>query len=217
MELSILTDPLERSVGENTLPAWRGDHLRTVAQKAAEGNQEALQTLLMEVGGPMLRTVRKVLGAHHPLVEDVAQDAALGLVRAIQIFRGECSVQHFSVRVALRTALLARRHLNVRTKVGDFSESEAEILDDTEDSPLDNLISQERRRILRSVLDQLAPPIAEAVALHFMLGMTVPEIAESEGLSANTVWSRLRLGKQTLRKILAQDGRLADVQKRAEP
>ncbi len=209
--VTAVADSLELRNDQSVAPRMRVDPLRAVAQQAAQGSDEALETLLMEVGGPMLRTVRRALGANHPSVEDVAQEAALGLAKSISSFRGECSVTHFAVRVALRTALHARRHLGVRSRVGDFSAVDFEVIDEHADSPLDMLISQERLRIVRHALDQLAEPIAEALALHFMLGLTIPEIAEAEGLSVNTIWSRLRLGKQALRKMFVKDERLADL------
>lgn len=188
------------------LPTGRRDPLATIAERAAQGDHAALETLLLELGGPILRTVRKVLGSHHPSVEDVTQDAAMGFVRSLQTFRKECTVAHFAVRVALRTALKARRHEIARRRVGDFSPEEEEPLDDGR-SPLQLALDRERRRLVRSLLDELAEPIAEAVALHFMLGYAVLEIAELQDVSSHTVWSRLKLGKLSLKTALARDAR----------
>ena len=48
------------------------------------------------------------------------------------------------------------------------------------------------------MLDSLPDVIAQALALHFILGHTVDEIAEATSSPSNTIWSRLRLGKQAL-------------------
>jgi RNA polymerase sigma-70 factor (ECF subfamily) len=56
--------------------------------------------------------------------------------------------------------------------------------------------------VVLALLDELSPQVAEALALHFMLGHSVEDIARSSGLSQHTVWSRLRLGKQALRRRL---------------
>jgi RNA polymerase sigma factor (sigma-70 family) len=209
-----LVDPRQRSVDSKPAPLRRQDPLREIAEEAAFGSEEALHTLLLKVGAPMLHAVRKVLGADHPNVDDVAQEAALGLISSLAAFRGESTVTHFAARIALRTALHARRHFGVRRRIGDFSETEVEVLDEASNSPLEELISRERRRLLRGVLDQLSAPIAEALALHFMLGMTVSEIASAEGVSTNTIWSRLRLGKQSLRTVLEEDDALNALFKR---
>ncbi len=159
----------------------------------------------------MLRTVRKVLGAGHPDAEDVTQEAVLGLLDALDRFRGDCTVVHFAHQVALRRALHARRHFKVRDRVGDPTLDVEEPVDTSGCSPLELAVSRERRRIIRSLLERLPEPTAEALALHFMLGYTVEEIATSSDVSPNTVWSRLKLGKRALQQALARDQRLADL------
>lgn len=150
----------------------------------------------------MLRTVRKVLGSVHPDAEDVTQEAVLSLISALKGFRGDCSVAHFARQVALRRALHARRHFKTRDKIGDQELNEERHIEANGASPQDAAISRERRRVLRSLLDELPEPTAEALALHFMFGYTVSEISMTLEVSPNTVWSRLKLGKQALKKAL---------------
>ncbi len=165
----------------------------------------------MELGGPTLRTVRKVLGVNHPDAEDVAQEAVLGLLASLQRFRGECTVTHYALQVALRTALHARRRLRTHGRLCTESAAVPDTVDATQESPLDAAVSKERREVVRRLLDQLPEPTAEALALHFMLGYTVDEIAVATGVSPHTVWSRLKLGKRALKRALARDHRLAEL------
>lgn len=189
------------------------DPLGALAERATDGDDEAIHTLVMELGGPMLRTVRKVLGSHHPDAEDVTQEAVLGLLASLHRFRGECTVTRYGIQVALRTALHARRHLRARQRVGDHAGPLGDDFDTKGDSPLDAAISRERRRVVRTLLDQLPEPTAEALAQHFMLGFTVEEIASALEVSPNTVWSRLKLGKRALKDALARDLRLTELLK----
>jgi RNA polymerase sigma-70 factor (ECF subfamily) len=165
----------------------------------------------MELGGPMLRTVRRVLGSRHPDAEDVAQEAVIGLLSALERFRGDCTVTHFAHQVALRRALHARRYFKARGQTSDLEVDAEWEGSEGAASPLEAAISRERRRVVRSLLDQLPEPTAEALALHFMLGYTVEEIAATLGVSPNTVWSRLKLGKRALKRALACDARLEDL------
>lgn len=187
------------------------DPLRALALRASEGEAAAIRELVLELGGPMLRTVRKVLGVGHPDAEDVAQEAVLGLLASLSSFRGDCSVSHFAHQVALRRALHARRHFKTRDKVGDQELDLEGPSDSGEHSPLALSISRERRRIVRGLLDELSVPVSEALALHFMLGYSVSEIATALDVSQNTVWSRLKLGKKSLQKALASDRKLAEL------
>jgi RNA polymerase sigma factor (sigma-70 family) len=159
----------------------------------------------------MLRVVRKVMGHHHPDVDDVTQDAVLALLGSLETFRGACSVEHFARRIALLTALGARRRAKVRQREAEAEGGAIDDLPGDELSPLATTVASRRRVLVRQLLDDLPEVIAEALALHFILDHTVEEIAEALAVPANTVWSRLRLGKQALRRKLAADARLAEM------
>ena len=77
-------------------------------------------------------------------------------------------------------------------------------------SPLATALSSRRRQMVRELLDELPDVLAESLALHFILGYTVEEIATAISVSRNTVWSRLRLGKRALRRKL-ENSKLAEM------
>ena len=185
------------------------DDLLALARAAAGGEPNAARTLMTAVAGGMLCTVRKVLGTQHPDVDDVMQDAVVAFISALREFRGDCYVAHFANRVAVLTAMAARRRSRTRAR---FIEPDV-CVGDAEDvrgaSPFADTLASRRRALVRGLLDDLSEPIAEAVALHFLLGYTVDEIAAAAAVPVNTVWSRLRLGKQRLRSALT-DERLAE-------
>jgi RNA polymerase sigma factor (sigma-70 family) len=189
----------------------RPDELLALARAAAERDPTAASTLVQQVGGAILSTVRQVLGAKHPDIEDVAQEAVIAFLSALKDFRGECATQSYAQRVALFTALAARRRLVARERLFE-SGPEAEFAPASDaDSPHAEALAARRREILTKVLDSLPDVIAEALALHFILGYTVDEIAVATQAPPNTIWSRLRLGKQSLRKTLKRNARLMDL------
>ncbi len=188
----------------------RTDDLWPLARAAGTGNPDATATLVTHVGGPMLTVVRRVLGRAHADVDDVTQDAVIALLDALASFRGDSSVVHFACRIALLTALGARRRASVRLRSSEAIDSELDVhLEHS--SPLSGALANRRREFLRQLLDELPEVISEALALHFILGYTVEEIAASSAVSPNTVWSRLRLGKRALKQKLDQDKGLAEL------
>lgn len=193
----------------------RGDELLKLAQAAGAGNPDAAATLIVHLGSNMLNAVRKVLGAHHPDVDDVTQDAVIALLGALSTFRGECSVAHFAQRIALLTALTARRRLRLQRRWWDpDGQSIEEVPQASEDGlflPLAGTVARKRRELVRRLLDELPDVLAEALALHFALGYTVEEIAAATSVPANTIWSRLRLGKRALKSKLDRDGEMAEM------
>jgi RNA polymerase sigma-70 factor (ECF subfamily) len=156
----------------------------------------------------MLMTVRKILGAGHPDLDDVAQDAVIALLNALGTFRGESTVLTFAHRIALLTALAARRRNATRQRYHHTAALEYDY-EVEHKSPQSLLLAKRRREQLMALLDELPTATAEALALHFVLGMTVDEIAEAAQSPQNTIWSRLRLGKQALRRKLTTNQNVA--------
>jgi len=184
--------------------APRPDKLESLARALLDGHDSATRPFLALAGPVLLRVVRQVLGSRHPDLEDVLQEALLGALDALPRFRGDCSLGHFLRRIALLSALAARRRQGLREKVTPLGlPSELEELP-APTEPKD----AHRRALLMSLLDELPTPLAEVMGLHCILGYTVAEMAASTGVSPNTVKSRLSAGKQKLRRRLSADHEL---------
>jgi RNA polymerase sigma-70 factor (ECF subfamily) len=185
------------------------DPLASVAAAALGGDRQAERTLMAMLGPSLLRVVRGVLGATHPDVEDALQDSMAALHQALPGFRGQCRVAHFACRVAVQTALSARRRATYRTRYTPSAPPEevAELaLDDR--SPVDARATAERVAAFRSLLEELSEPQAEALALHVVLGYSLEETAAAQRVPVNTARSRLRTALARLRERVSGDARL---------
>jgi len=185
------------------------DELLPLARAAIDGDELALRTLLTTVGPSILRVVRRVIGGSHPDVEDVAQECAVEFVNALRRFRGESSIRHFAARVALRTAMNARR----RQRAAKRNHGILDTMDADEtagdDAPPDALAaSRASVQLARELCDALPPAQAEALALHCVLGYTMSEVASICGAPLETVRSRLRTAKAALVANALADPRL---------
>lgn len=185
------------------------DPLLGLARAAKAGEVAATRTLLVSITPALLRAARGVLGAAHGDVEDTAQEAALGFVRALGDYREDCSVLHYATRIAALTALAHRRRLRARGE-GLHQELDVEA-PSTCDSPADALLAAHRRRVLRQLCDELPSAQTEALVLHCVLGMSVDEVAALAGAPQNTIKSRLRLAKEALRLRIEADARLQEL------
>src|SRR5690349_13705638 len=92
------------------------DPLGPLTAAAAAGDRAAQRTLLVAVGPSLLRVVRGGLGGQRPDVEDTVQEAMVSLHLALVGFRGECTTLHFACRIAVQTALNARRRSGYRIR-----------------------------------------------------------------------------------------------------
>jgi RNA polymerase sigma-70 factor, ECF subfamily len=187
------------------------DPLRALSEEAAAGNLQAQRTLLVAVGPTLLRVIRGILGNSYADVEDTLQEAMVALHFALRGFRGECTTLHFACRIAVQTAMNARRKAGYRThytpsaapeEVGRFS-SESQ-------SPAERLAAERRREALRHLLHELPAQQAEVLTLHVLLGYTVEETAEATLVPVNTVRSRLRLALARLRSRVQSDSALLE-------
>lgn len=189
----------------------RPDELLSLARAAATGDPAAAATLVAQVGGTILGTVRQVLGRSHADTDDIAQEATLSFLSSLATFRGESSTRRYAQRVALFAALSARRRSVARSRLLAAEPVTAIVSEAEPGGPWGDVMAARRRDVVRQVLDALPDVIAEALALHFILGYTVEEIAKATSAPANTIWSRLRLGKKALRRAVKRDPRLVDL------
>ncbi len=175
-----------------------------LARRAAAGRAADEREVLRLTGPVMLRVIKRVLGAQADEVEDVLQEASLGLLGSLRGFRGECTLRHYAGRIAARHAIRARRRRErEREKVVALREW-AESRDRGTHAPLHE--QHEDERLFRELLSKLPEAQAEALVLRVVLGHSLPEIAEAVGAPTNTVRSRIRLARERLREMLVRRG-----------
>jgi RNA polymerase sigma-70 factor, ECF subfamily len=192
-------------------PAAR-DEFWPLAEAASTGDRAATRTLLTALGPELLRVVRRVLGARHPDVEDVAQECALELVGALKRFRHESSVRYFASRVALQTAMNARRKLAAgKRTILDASERDVDERAGGEPNPEARALSRSGLEMVLELCEQLPPVQSEAILLHWALGYTTTEIAAISQSPLETVKSRLRAAKLALTERALADPRAREL------
>ena len=175
-----------------------------VAFSAARGDKRATAELLALVAPAVMRAVRMVLGAHGPERDDVNQQAMLNVVRSLASFRGDCHPAGWAARIAVHTAWSARRS----AREARLSYHDPDDLAALSSSPRasDGELAAHRKHLLRDLLQQLPAEQAEVLALHIVLGHSLPEVAAITSTPLNTVKSRLRLAKELLRRRLTDGG-----------
>lgn len=180
-----------------------------LARAAAGGDVTATRKLLESVAPRVSRVVRVVLGAGNPDVDDVIQQALIGLVQALPSFRGECEPASYASRIALRAAVAARKQARSRRARQDDG-VELERVECDAELPSDAARAARRRKAVLELLAELPDEQAESMALRFVLGWSLDEVARGTGAPVNTVRSRLRLAKEALRRRIEADPTLAD-------
>ena len=187
------------------------DPLAALGRAAIHGDREAERTLLVALGPALLRAVRGVLGAADADVEDVLQESMTALLSTLPSFRGECQTVHFACRVAVQTALNARRRARYRARyTPNATPEDLAALACDQRSPADECAAAKRRSSLRLLLDELPARQSEALILHTVLGYSVEETASATQVPVNTVRSRLRAALAALRTRVHSDRALLE-------
>jgi RNA polymerase sigma-70 factor (ECF subfamily) len=122
--------------------------------------------------------------------EDMVQEIAIALWRAIPQFRGEASERTWLYRIAHNTAITAvtklRRRGRTESALEDAPESAVAIKDRSDD----RLIEQQKRELLMRALRELSAADRQVVALH-LENLSHREIQEITGISEGAIATRL--------------------------
>jgi RNA polymerase sigma factor (sigma-70 family) len=197
-----VTDPARES---GTLAR---DATTVLAWAAIAGDEVALEALLRDLAPSLLAIVRATLGVSHPDRDDVLQDCMMAVVDALPSFQGRSSVARYASRIALRLCLERRRRAQrYRAQIALIPEIDVLAAAIGED----DAEAARRRAAVRALLDQLPEIQAETLALRVCLGMSLEEVAEVTGAPLNTVRSRVRLARETLRHRIEADPVLAEL------
>jgi RNA polymerase sigma-70 factor (ECF subfamily) len=190
--------------------------LAELSRAVDAGDQAALRTFLAAIVPSLLRVARRVLGPSHPEIEDVAYEAAYAVVEGLNRFRGEGTVLHFACRVGVLTAMNVRRRDAAQKRARSGTACDPDSVQSEERDPEEQAALGALAPVVRELLDTLPEPLAEALALHNMLGYTVQEVAELSSAPLETVRSRLRLAKQALRRKVLGHPLLREVAEEAQ-
>ena len=182
--------------------------LTALARLAGSGDPAATRRFLDRVWPTLSRVVNGVLGSRHPELDDVIQQSLIAVLQALAAFRGECHPAGYASRIALHVALRARRNAAVR-RLRNQSLAQLSAADPDADWPGCEVSAERRKRVLRDLLLDLPTEQADALGLRVMLGWSLEEVARATGAPLNTVRSRVRLGKEALRRRIETDAVLA--------
>lgn len=162
---------------------------------AAGGDRAAAQALLLELL-PRIRNLVRYLVFADAEVDDIGQLVLVELLRSFGNYRGEGSLRSWADRITMRVtfAQLRRRRGEQRRHQAALPDLHAVRADP--ERPDEYALRRETVRWL----DALPAEQREAVVLHHVAGVPVPELAVLVGVPFETARSRLRLGVAKLRE-----------------
>ncbi len=167
-----------------------------MADTAREELERRFDRLLAENGGALSRLAASYTNSSADR-DDLVQEIALAIWRALPHFRGECSERTFTFRIAHNRAVtyLTRRRAQ---KVDDVEIAE---LADLAPNPEASLArNQQGARLQRAV--HTLPLLYRQLVTLMLEGMEYDEMAQVLGISESNVGARLSRARQMLRELM---------------
>ena len=177
---------------------------RLLIWKFRRGSSEALCRIYQKYKGGLLRLACGLLN-DTAAAEDIVHDTFVSLAQSAEKLRLDGNLKNYlATCVANRVRNLsktARRQEGAGLNKVEQAVSSAK-------RPEQWIISNEQLKRVNDALGQLPYEQREVVILHVQGGMKFRAIAESQGVSINTVQSRYRYGLDKLRSLLDSEVKL---------
>lgn len=160
-------------------------------------DRDALVTTLYEAEGPQLVRLARIYTDDRNAAEDLVQEAFIRLHRAAHRIHTEAKAAPYLRSIVIN---LARDHN--RRGLMSLRHQEALVVGTSPDAPDDVLVLDEERAIIIDGLRLLSPRQRDCLVLRFYLDLKEREIAETLGISPNSVKTHCRRGMAALGSIL---------------
>lgn len=166
--------------------------------RAVGGDRQAAESLLRDLL-PRIRNLVRFLVRGDDQVDDFAQNVMIEVLRSLPSFRGEGSLESWTDRICVRVTLAHAKRARAERRRREAAAPELAVvtMHGSRAAAPDDYVD---RRALARVLDGLPTEQREVLVMHHVVGLSVPEVAESLGVPFDTAKSRLRLGMRKLRE-----------------
>lgn len=171
---------------------------------AIRGDADAFRTLLGRHGARVHACALHLTG-DGAAAEEVTHDAFLALLRGGRDFRGDASVVTWLLRITLNRA---RDHLRAERRRSARLDTEVTVshIADGRAGPDEQLAQRERNDCLAAVIATLPEDMRQVIVLRFAAGLGYGAIAETLGVPAGSVASRLHRALRRIGDRLAERG-----------
>lgn len=169
--------------------------LMDVDEPPREALEQAFSRLLADNRAALSRLAASYAGPGER--DDLLQEIAMALWRALPKFRGECSERTFLFRIAHNRCIT---HISKRRPTVSFEEAKIEPEAPNAAAEESVSVQQDSERLLRAV-HRLPLIYREAVVL-LLEGLDYKEIAEVVGISESNVGVRLSRARQQLKTLI---------------
>jgi RNA polymerase sigma-70 factor, ECF subfamily len=171
--------------------------------RAKQGDKDAFTSLVLRHGDRLYSVAFRIL-RDTSRSEDAVQQTFLTAWRELRQLRDVNRLEAWLYRLLVNACFAEIRHTR-RWQPGLRVITDSEIGPSTDDTQASVALRDELERAFR----RLSGEQRAVLAMHYYLGLSGAEIAQTLGLSPGTVRSRLHYARQQMRAAIEADSRLA--------
>jgi RNA polymerase sigma-70 factor (ECF subfamily) len=173
--------------------------LRTILDRAREGDEEAFGALVRAVGDRCIFIAHRIL-RDAELAEDAVQVALVQVWRELPALRDLDRFEAWLHRILVNACYAEARR-------GRHFTADIALLETDGPAAVDEYLAVHDRDQLDRGFRRLPPDQRAVLVFHFALGLTVPEVADHLGIPLGTALSRLSYATASIRAALEADAR----------
>jgi len=185
-----------------------------LVERAQAGDRDAFGKIVLRYQDRVFRVVRRTSRIDEHRAEDLAQEVFVRAFRALDRFRGECSLPHWLFRIAANLTINKMTTVAARAERKSVSidaplratgdEKSMDLADNRSGSPSTRMEGSELSAALSEALGKISDDFRAAVVLRDVEGLDYEAIAEVLEVPVGTVRSRIHRGREALREILTR-------------
>lgn len=178
--------------------------------RAKAGDDEAFAQLMRDNEKRIYNLTLRMTGNPEDAM-DLAQEAFLNAWRGLKFFKGDSAFSTWVYRLASNACIdhlrrkKRRQDIDLPMPADEEDDSQPDIPDERF-QPEQELERQELRRAVADGLEQLSDEHRQVLVMREINGLSYQEIADVLDLEAGTVKSRIARARNSLRKILQENG-----------
>jgi RNA polymerase sigma-70 factor, ECF subfamily len=170
---------------------------KAAVARVLQGDHSAFAEIVQRWQGPLVNLAYRFV-RDRARAEDMAQDAFLRAFRALPTWRGDAAFSTWLFAVATNVYRSELRRLPAMVPLEGVAEPVAPNATDA------GIEADDRRRLVRRMLQSLPPRYRDALVLFYFHGADVTATSRSLGIPEGTVKARLARGRDMLRSKLSR-------------
>ena len=176
-----------------------------LVQNVLNGDKKSWDALFFDILKPYIEGMcaKAFLPEHREHFNESVMEAIFLIYSNLSKYRGDAKITswcYFYILEAIRKERNKIKDLKKKIEIGELVDSREFALNEEEKIQREFMVKK-----IEVALSKLNENYRRAIELHIIDGYTVPQIAEMERVSVNTVKSWLKRGKKALKKILEEE------------